>query len=209
MLLFMLNLLFLTAGQRTLIGQTPCRQCQAAQTGMIDDIPQQQQIETVYPAAAQAQCRVVIAQPDQHHQYQRGECQQGQQERPYQVRALLAPDLNAERQCECKDKHQCHRHHQLTNHIIHQAQRVFHPVSRPQHNRQQRQCQAHQSAAAGTADFRIDPEVCDSNPLRFHNPVTPLKQHPEESQLAGDSPHQCGIRTAGFQAEIAEGNHKQ
>lgn len=125
------------------------------------------------------------------------------------MRALFAPDLNAERQCEDKDKYQCHRHHQLSYHIVHQTQRVFHTVSRPQHNRQQRQSQAQQSAAAGPADFRINTEVRDGDPFRFHNPVTPLKQHPEECQLAGDSPHQRGIRAAGFQTEIPESNHKQ
>ena len=94
----------LTARQRAAPGDTPRRHAQAAQHGLVQQVPDHHQIHGLDPASRQTQRRVEVAGCRQHHQGHRNDRQHRDRQQAQAVRLFIAPAFPAHRPNQHRDQ---------------------------------------------------------------------------------------------------------
>ena len=180
----------LTTRNGAAISDTASRHAQAAQHGLVEQVPDNHQIDGFYPAAGQTQRGVEVARRREHHQRQRNDCQHRDGGEAQVVGLFITPAIAAHRPHQDGNQQQVQQNDQLTQNVIHQMQRRKLGNHRPEVQRQERQADADNLTTPVAGQLLWHIEVTHRHAVFFQHLPAQTKHQPEQGQLFTESPQQ-------------------
>ncbi len=182
--------LMLTTRDGAAIGDAAGRHAQAAQHGLIEQVPDDHQIDRFNPASGQAQRGIEVARCRQHHQRQRNDRQHGHGGQTNIVGLFITPAVATHRPHQDRNQQQVQQDDQLAQHVIHQMQRGKLRDNRPEVQRQQRQADAHDLTTPVAGQLRWHVEMTHRHAVFFQYLPAQAKHQPEQRQFFTERPQQ-------------------
>ncbi len=178
----------LPTGQRTAVGDASRRHAKPAQHRLVEQVPNNHQIDGFNPAAGEAQRGVEVAGRRQHHQRHRHnrEYRHGQQAQGMGL--FIAPAVAAHRPHQNAYYQQIQEDHNLPGDVVHQMQRRQLGDHRPEVQRQQRQTDADNLTTPVAGQLRRHREVGDRDAVFLQHLPAHAEYQPEERQLFTEGP---------------------